>query len=113
MELRINIFLGGVHEKPIYREGRGELPKNGRGSLDSLKILGGLGKKEGEGAIDTPMHSMFIASSLLSLKMQNSFQQGPKIFQLVIYKFTLRWLFQQFDRAENFWIPKAFNIVSK
>ena len=36
-------FLGGVHEKPIYRGG---LPKNG--GLDSLHIKGrGLGKKEG------------------------------------------------------------------
>ena len=48
---------GGVHEKPIYT---GELLK--KGELDSWRLKGGLGKKEGcgvfERGVDTPMHTM-------------------------------------------------------
>ena len=48
---------GGVHEKPIYTR---ELLK--KGELDSWRLKGGLGKKEGcgvfERGVDTPMHTM-------------------------------------------------------
>ena len=44
---------GGIHEKPIYRWG---LPKNRAWTV--CRFEGGLGKKEGRGGDDTPMHTM-------------------------------------------------------
>ena len=41
------MFRGGVHKKTIYR---GKLHK--KGSLDSLQIEGGLGKKGGGGVFE-------------------------------------------------------------
>ena len=50
-------FLGGVHEKPIYR---GELPKKGAWTVCRFK--GRLGTKEGKG-VDTSMHTMLISKN--------------------------------------------------
>ena len=38
---------------------------------------------------------------------------GAKFILNVVYKFTSRLFFQQFDRAEDFCMPKAVNTVSK
>ena len=51
---KIRVLGGGVHEKPIYR---GDCLKT-VGGLDSLQIEeSGVGKKEGGGGGDTPMHT--------------------------------------------------------
>ena len=60
---KIRLLEGGSRKTNI--EGGGAFPKKG-GSLDSLLILGGLGKKEGGGVfhlgrgVDTPMHIMWL-----------------------------------------------------
>ena len=71
-------LLGGL-EKPIYR---GECLK--RGSLDSLLIQGGLGKKEWGGGVvlggvDTPMHTMIkLNYTNIALLLQEATQKYQK-----------------------------------
>ena len=65
-------FLGGIHEKPVYRR---KLPENKRGTWTVFRFKRGLVEKEGGfegGRVDIPMHTMVyeeLAQSCLKRKL--------------------------------------------
>ena len=73
------------------------------------RFKGRLGKKEERG-------ELILQCTLWDCKFfENSkfLPIGAKFILNVVYKFTSRLFFQQFDRAEDFCMPKAVNTVSK